>query len=81
MRLQANERNASWSSSLPADGEAFELVEQGEGLLHDVAELARALDVREALAGDHRQDPPLAQFAAHGPGVGKDARRISISHC
>jgi hypothetical protein len=27
--------------SFPSDGEAFELVEQGEGLLDDVAELAQ----------------------------------------
>jgi hypothetical protein len=38
-----------FGSSFPADGEAFELVEQGEGLLDDVAEFAQALDVRGAL--------------------------------
>jgi hypothetical protein len=44
-------------------------VEQGEGLLDDVAELAQALDGRGALAGDDRQDPPLAQLSAVGVGV------------
>ncbi|MGW7046574.1 hypothetical protein ACWGDT_28560 [Streptomyces avermitilis] len=38
-----------FDTSCPADREAFELVEQGEGLLDDVAELARALAVREPL--------------------------------
>jgi hypothetical protein len=36
-----------FGSAFPADGEAFELVEQGEGLLDDVAELAQALVRRE----------------------------------
>lgn len=58
-----------FGSAFPADGEAFELVEQGEGLLHDVAEFAQALDVRCALAGDDRQDPALAQLLAVGVGV------------
>ncbi|GAA3846032.1 hypothetical protein GCM10022403_092250 [Streptomyces coacervatus] len=58
-----------FGSAFPADGEAFELVEQGEGLLHDVAELAQALDVRGALVGDDRQDPALAQLVAVGVGV------------
>lgn len=55
-----------FEASPPADGEVFELVEQGEGLLHDVAELAQVLDVRGALAGDYRQDPAFAQFTADG---------------
>lgn len=45
-----------FDTSFPADREVCELVEQGEGLLDDVAELAQALDVRGALAGDHRLD-------------------------
>jgi hypothetical protein len=45
-------------ASLPVHGQAFELVEQGEGLLDDVAELAEMLDVRAAFAGDDRQDLP-----------------------
>jgi hypothetical protein len=49
-----------FGAAFPADGEAFELVEEGEGLLDDVAELAQALDVWGALAGDDRQDPALA---------------------
>ena len=55
-----------FGSAFPTDGKAFELVEQGEGLLHDVTEFAQALDVRGALAGDDRQDPPLAQLPAGG---------------
>ncbi|WTL39432.1 hypothetical protein OG244_14960 [Streptomyces brevispora] len=39
-----------FGAAFPADGEAFEVVEQGEGLLDDVAELAKALDVRRSLA-------------------------------
>jgi hypothetical protein len=58
-----------FGSAFPADGEAFELVEQGEGLLHDVADLAQALDVRGALAGDDRQDSALAQLLAVAVGV------------
>jgi hypothetical protein len=37
-----------FEASFPAHGEALELVEQGEGLLDVVAELAKALDVRGA---------------------------------
>ncbi|MEU3351821.1 hypothetical protein [Streptomyces sp. NPDC037389] len=44
-------------AAFPVDGESFELVAQGEGLLDDVAEFARFLDFRGALAGDDRQDP------------------------
>ncbi|WP_434100467.1 hypothetical protein [Streptomyces werraensis] len=40
-----------FGAAFPADGEAFELVEEGKGLLDDVAELAQPLDVRGALAG------------------------------
>lgn len=58
-----------FQTSLPADSEALELVEQGEGLLHHVAELAKALDVRSALAGDHWGDAPALQLAPHGSGV------------
>ena len=56
-------------SSFPADREALELVEQGEGLLDDVTELAQTLDVRAGLAGDDRQDPALAQLPAVGVAV------------
>ena len=31
-------------ASFPAHGQAAELVQQGEGLLHDVAQLAQAFD-------------------------------------
>lgn len=58
MRPQASETRASWS--FPADGQALEVVQEREGLLDDVAELAEALDVRGAFAGDHRQDAPPA---------------------
>ncbi|MGP4013822.1 hypothetical protein [Streptomyces sp. 4N124] len=40
-----------FSSAFPADGKALELVEEGEGLLDDVAEFAKALDVGGALGG------------------------------
>ncbi|MGW4698669.1 hypothetical protein ACWEO1_40625 [Kitasatospora cineracea] len=36
-------------ATFPADGEALELVQQREGLLHDVTELAQATDVGLAL--------------------------------
>jgi hypothetical protein len=39
------------------------VVEQGEGLLDDVAELAQALDVRGPLARDDRQDPAFVQLS------------------
>ncbi|MFI0936228.1 hypothetical protein ACH4RG_31585 [Streptomyces sp. NPDC021019] len=48
-----------FETSLPPHSEAFELVEQSEGLLDDVAESAQVLEVRGALAGDHRHDPAL----------------------
>jgi len=44
-------------------------VEQGEGLLDDIAELAQALDVRRSFAGDDGQDPPVTQLVAVGVGV------------
>ncbi|MFD6282032.1 hypothetical protein ACFWFI_41720 [Streptomyces sp. NPDC060209] len=54
IRLQANEQEGivEFDASFPTHGEAFELMEQGEGLLDDVAELAQALDVRSALAAE-----------------------------
>lgn len=58
-----------FGAAFPSDGESFEVVEQGEGLLDDVAELAQALDVRGPLAGDDRQDPAFTKFVAVGVGV------------
>jgi hypothetical protein len=52
-----------FDASFPTHGESFELVEQGEGLLDDVAELAQALDVRGPLARDDRQDPAFVQLS------------------
>ncbi|MFE5052168.1 hypothetical protein ACFRAI_38465 [Streptomyces sp. NPDC056637] len=46
-----------FDAALPAHGESLEPVEQGEGLLDDVAESAQALDVHSASQGDHQQDP------------------------
>jgi hypothetical protein len=66
---QRDEGVVEFEASFPAHGEAFELVEQGEGLLHDVAELAQALDVRGAPAGDHRHDASASKLAAHSPRV------------
>jgi hypothetical protein len=57
---QREEGVVEFESSFPSDSEAFELVEQGEGLLDDIAELAQPLDVRGAPAGDHRHDPAFA---------------------
>ncbi|GAB3953437.1 hypothetical protein GCM10028832_08370 [Streptomyces sparsus] len=56
----------AFGAVFPADGQSFELVEQGESLFHDVAEVAQALDVRGSLAADDRQDPPLAQLMPVG---------------
>lgn len=58
-----------FGAAFPSDGESFEVVEQGEGLLDDVTELAHALNVRGALAGDDRQNPALAEFGAVWVGV------------
>jgi hypothetical protein len=44
-------------ATFPSDGEALELVQQGKRLLHDVPQLAQALDVGLPFAGDDRQDP------------------------
>jgi hypothetical protein len=55
--------------AFPADGRALEGIQEREGLLDDVAELAQVLDVRGALAGDHQQDPAPAQFAPVGVAV------------
>ncbi|MET8577931.1 hypothetical protein [Streptomyces sp. NPDC005012] len=37
-----------FGAAFPADGDALDLVEEGDGLLDDVAELAEVLDVRAA---------------------------------
>ncbi len=66
---KGDEGIVEFGAALPADGEALELMEEGEGLLDDVAELAQPFDVRAALAGDDRQDPAFAEFAAVGVGV------------
>ncbi|WP_353962146.1 hypothetical protein [Streptomyces sp. NBC_01285] len=39
---EGDEGVVEFGASFPSDGEAFEVVEQGEGLLDDVAELADA---------------------------------------
>ncbi|MFJ1551208.1 hypothetical protein [Streptomyces sp. NPDC088246] len=53
---QGDEGVVEFGAAFPADGQPLELVEQGEGLLYDVAKLAQSLIVRCALAGYHRQD-------------------------
>jgi hypothetical protein len=63
---QGDEGVVEFGATFPSDGESFEAVEEGEGLLDDVAELAHALNVRDALAGDDGQDPALAEFLAVG---------------
>ncbi|MFE0354768.1 hypothetical protein ACFW2I_14850 [Streptomyces nigra] len=71
MKLQARETKASWSSgaAFPSDRESFEVVEQRKGLLDDITELAQALDIWGAPAGDDRQDPAFSQFTTVGVGV------------
>ncbi|GAA3034061.1 hypothetical protein GCM10020229_51870 [Kitasatospora albolonga] len=56
-------------ASFPAGGEALELMEQGERLLDDVAELVEAADVGLTSAGDDGQDPTPGQLAADVPAV------------
>lgn len=46
--MQGDEGVVEFEASFPSDGEALELVEEGEDLLDDVAEFAQALDVRGA---------------------------------
>lgn len=55
-----------FEASLPSHGQALELVEQRERLLEDVAELVPAIDVRGAVAGDHRRDAAASHCTAHG---------------
>jgi len=57
-------------SAFPAHGEPAELVEQGEGLFDDVAQLAQALDAGGPRLGDDRLG---AAFAA-----GKPERRTAV---
>ena len=66
-----------FSSAFPADGKTLELMEQGEGLFHDVTELAQALDVRGAPARVGRQDPALAQLLAAGGWSRSPCRRAA----
>lgn len=47
-------------ANLPADAQAAEGAQQGEGLLHDVAVFAQAGAVFGAAAGDQRADLQLA---------------------
>ena len=56
-------------ASFPADGQALEVVQEREGLLDDVADLAQVLDVRGALAGDHRQNAAALQLTPVGVAV------------
>jgi hypothetical protein len=42
---QREEGVVEFEASFPSDGEAFELVEQGEGLLDDIAELGCQLKI------------------------------------
>lgn len=66
---EGDEGVVGFGAAFSADGEAFELVEQDEGLLDDAAELAQALDVRGNSAGDDRKDAAFSQLAAVGVGV------------
>ncbi|WP_443066510.1 hypothetical protein [Streptomyces sp. NBC_01262] len=46
-------------AAFPAYGEAFELVQEGEGSLDDVAQLAQAVDVGVAASEDDGRDAAL----------------------
>lgn len=54
---------------VPSDGKALELVELGEGLVDDVAELAEVDNVGFIPAGDDRHDAAFAQLTAMGVAV------------
>lgn len=56
-------------------GEAFELMEQCEGSPDDLAESVQALDVRSALAGDHRHDPATPQLTPYALSPRTDSGR------
>lgn len=56
-------------SPFPADREAAELVEQGQGLLDDVPELAESLDAGGPAAGDDGPGPACAAGLAEGVAV------------
>ncbi len=49
---EGGEGAVEFGAAFPADGESFEPVGQGEGLLDDVAEPARAADVHFSGEGD-----------------------------
>ena len=53
--------------AFPTDGQAAELVEQGDALFHDVTWFAQALDVLASALRDDRLDPSLT---ALGPEAG-----------
>lgn len=78
MRLQARETRASWSLVRRCHRTASRLrvVEQRKGLLDDVAELAQALDIWGASAGDYRQDPALSHFTTVGGRSRSPCRRV-----
>ncbi len=56
-------------AAFPSHGEAFGLVQEGEGLLDDVAELARAVDVGGTALGDDGQDAAVSKCPADGLAV------------
>nr|WP_237324481.1 hypothetical protein [Streptomyces sp. CBMAI 2042] len=57
---RGDEGVVEFGAAFPRMARALEVVEEREGLLDDVAELAHVCDVRAALAWDDRQDPSLA---------------------
>src|SRR5512135_1843108 len=62
----------------PPDGEAWELVEQGEGLRDDAAQLAQPRDSLGAAGGDDRDDAAAGQFAAQPAAVVAGVRKQHV---
>ncbi len=56
-------------AAFPADSEAAELVQQGDGLLDEVAQLAQALDALAPPGGDDRCGAASAAGRADGAAV------------
>jgi len=63
--------------AFPSDGQAAELVGQGDALFHDVAQPAQSLDVLPPTAGDDRPGAPLP---AGGAEPGAVVSRVRQQH-
>ena len=60
-QARLNETVVDIEPAFPANGDPPELVQEGEGLLHDVAQFAQALDVGCLRLGDGGSVPPSWQ--------------------